>query len=108
MIVGSLGTIGYYSELLKGHVHDYVAVGIFLLPVANILFIQKGEVPNKIVSITHRISAIYFMILSIGMEVGTALGYKPEGTVLCKLLAHISWTFAWTIIYKESKKIETK
>lgn len=102
-LISIFGLTGYYSDLLRGRVPDWVAVGLFIAPVIIIVFIQWGEVPDRIVAIAHGAAATWFMILALGMEVGHFFSYDPKGSVFYRILAHVGWTFAWAGIYRKAR-----
>jgi hypothetical protein len=103
-VISVFGLAGYYSDLLRPYVPDRVAVGLLIAPVIIILFIQWGEVPERVVAGSHIVAALWFMSLALGMEVGHCLGYQPDGSGLCRLLAHMGWTFAWAGIYRRARR----
>lgn len=98
-----LGLTGYYADILRYHLPDWAVVGLLVTPITIILFIQWGDVPDRIVAISHIIAASLFMILAIGMEIGILIGYHPKGTNFYRVLAHIGWTFAWGDIYRRAR-----
>lgn len=102
-LVSLFGITGYYSDLLRPHVPDWVAVGLFIAPVLIILFIQWGEAPDRIVAACHIIAASWFMILALGMEIGHFLGYQPKGSTFFSILAHLGWTFAWAGVFRRAR-----
>ena len=102
-IISTFGITGYYSDLLKPHVPAWVAVGLFTAPLAAIVFIQWGEQDGRIVAATHIIAASWFMVLSLGMELGGFLRYTPEGSTLFRVLAHLGWSFAWAGVYGRAR-----
>jgi hypothetical protein len=102
-LISLFGITGYYSDLLRQRVPDWVAVGLFMAPILIILFIQWGEAPNRVVVASHIIAASLFMTLALGMEIGHFLGYQPEGSGFYRILAHLGWTFAWAGIYRRAR-----
>ena len=102
-VASVLGLTGYYSDLLRRLVPDWVAVGLFIAPIGIVLSIQWGEVPDRIVAAAHTIAASWFMILALGMEVGLLLGYQPRDSGLFRVLAHVGWTFAWAGVYRQAR-----
>ncbi len=103
-VISLFGVTGYYADLLRRHVPDRVGVGLLTAPLLLILFIQWGEVSDRVVAVTHMIAASWFMILALGMEVGHWLGYAPKGTGFYRILAHVGWTFAWAGIYRRARR----
>ncbi len=107
-VFGTFAFAGYYSDLLKPFMPDWLAVGIFVLPVAILVFVNWGEMPDRIVSIVHISAAVLFLLLAAGMEVGSFLDYRPEGLTLYRILAHLAWTFSWAGVVKEAYKRRLK
>ena len=103
-LVSTFGITGYYSDLLRPLVPAWVAVGLFIAPVLIILFIQWGEVPDRVVAVCHIIAAVWFMILALGMELGHLLDYQPKGSGFYRILAHFGWTFAWAGIFRRARR----
>jgi hypothetical protein len=103
-VISVFGIAGYYSDLLRPHVPDGLAVGLLIAPVVIILFIQWGELPGRVVAASHIVAASWFMILALGMEAGHFLGYQPNGSGLYRVLAHVGWTFAWAGIYRRARQ----
>jgi hypothetical protein len=99
-VFGSFAFAGYYPELVKPYIHAWVAVGIFLLPVFILFFINWGELPDRVVARLHLLAAIWFLLLSAGMEIGVLSGHRPPGTNLYRVLAHLAWTFSWAAVLK--------
>ena len=97
------GLTGYYSDLLRPRVPDWIAVAVLIAPVVIILFIQWGEVPDRVVALSHIIAASLFMVLALGMEIGILLGYEPKGSAFYRILAHLGWSFAWAGIYRRAR-----
>lgn len=102
-LISTFGITGYYSDILRHRIPDWLAVGIFILPIIILVFIQYGEAPNRAVAISHIIAATWFMLLAVGMEIGHLLGYEPKGFTLYRCLAHIGWTFAWIGVYRRAR-----
>ena len=102
-LISVFGLTGYYADLLRPHVPDWVGVGLLILPLIIIVFIQWGEAPGRLVAAAHIFAASWFMALAVGMEVGLLLGYAPSGSVLYRVLAHLGWTFAWAGIYRRAR-----
>jgi len=102
-LISLFGITGYYSDLLRQRVPAWMAVALFTAPIMIILFIQWGEASDRVVAIAHIVAAMLFMILAIGMEVGTLVGYTPRGTLFYRILAHLGWTFAWAGIYRRAR-----
>jgi hypothetical protein len=103
-LFGSFAFAGYYPDLAKPYVHPWVAVGIFMLPVAVLIFVHWGEQPDRWVARMHFGAASWFLLLSAGMEIGIALGHEPPGTALYRVLAHVSWTFSWAAVLKKANR----
>jgi hypothetical protein len=102
-LISVFGLTGYYSDVLRGHVPDWIGVGLLIAPIVVIVFVQWGEAPDRVVAIAHFTAALWFMILAIGMEVGHLFGYDPKGSVFYRILAHLGWTFAWAGIYRRAR-----
>ena len=102
-LVSVFGLTGYYADLLRPHVPDWVGVGLLIAPVVVIVFIQWGEAPVRLVAAAHIFAASWFMALALGMEVGILLGYEPRGTGLYRILAHLGWACAWAGIYRRAR-----
>lgn len=92
-MVSSFAFAGYHPELLEGFLPAWLAVGVFVLPLALTLLIDLRDAPGKLAPTLHGLAAGLFLLLSAGMEVGVHLGHRPEGTSLYRLLAHLGWTF---------------
>lgn len=101
-VISVFGLTGYYADLLRPHVPAWVAVGLLMAPVAVIVFIQWGELSDRLVAMAHMLAALWFMSLAVGMEVGILLGHRPEGTGLFRVFAHVGWTFAWAGILRRA------
>lgn len=101
---GSFAFAGYYPEVVKPYIHAWVAVGIFMLPVAILIFVNWGELSARVVVRLHLFAAIWFLLLSAGMEIGILSGHRPPGTNLYRVLAHLSWTFSWAAVLKTAYK----
>jgi hypothetical protein len=78
-------------------------VALLIAPVVIILFIQWGELPDRVVAASHIVAASWFMLLALGMEAGHFLDCQPIGSGLYRLLAHVGWTFAWAGIYRRAR-----
>ena len=104
-LLGTFGMTGYYADLLQGNIPDWLAIGIFILPLVLIVFVQRNEAPDRLVNLTHLLAAIWFMTLALGMELGHWIGYQPEGMALYRVLGHLSWTFAWAGIYRRARAV---
>lgn len=102
-LMSVFGLTGYYADLLRPHVPDWVGVGLLMLPMGIIVFIQWGEAPGRLVAAAHIFAASWFMALAIGMEIGILLGYAPNGTTLYRILAHLGWACAWAGIYRRAR-----
>lgn len=102
-LLSVFGLTGYYSDLLRGHVPDWVGVGLLIAPIVFIIFIQWGELNDRVVAIAHFAAALWFMILALGMEAGHHFGYVPEHASFYRFLAHLGWTFAWVGIYRRAR-----
>ncbi len=102
-LISVFGLTGYYADLLRPHVPDWVGVGLLIVPLVVIVFIQWGEAPGRLVGATHIFAASWFMALALGMETGILLGYAPRGSTLYRVLAHLGWTFAWAGIYRRAR-----
>jgi hypothetical protein len=102
-LVSLFGLTGYYADLLRPHVPDWLGVGLLIAPMVIILFIQWGEAPDRIVVIAHTFAASWFMALALGMEVGILLGHEPRGSGFYRLLAHLGWACAWAGIYRRAR-----
>jgi len=102
-MISTFGLAGYYSELLRRFVPDWVGVGLIMAPLVTILLIPWGEFPDRVVAVTHTVAASWFMILAVGMEVGGLLGYEPRDSGLFRVMAHVGWTFAWGGIYRRAR-----
>jgi|KBSSwiStaDraftv2_1062776.scaffolds.fasta_scaffold744497_1 hypothetical protein len=103
------GLTGYYSEMFKPHMPDWLGVALLMAPLLIVMFIQWGEAPDRVVASAHIIAASWFMVFAIGMEVGILYGYKPKETELFRIMAHLGWTFAWAGILRrarQSRKLE--
>ena len=94
-IISLFGITGYYADLLLARVPDWVAVGVFTLPVMIVIFVQWGELPDRLVACFHLFAASLFLAAAVGMEIGHWLGYRPEGSTFFRILAHVGWTFSW-------------
>ena len=101
-IFGMFAFAGYYADILKPLMPDWLAVGIFVLPIMVLVFVQRGEVSDKVLTRTHLTAAALFVILAAGMEAGAYLGYRPKGLTLYRILAHLAWSFSWAGVIKES------
>ncbi len=105
-IISVFGLTGYYSGLLRGHIPDWVGVGLLMAPLAILVLIRWGEAPDRIVAMAHRFAAGWFMILALGMEVvGHLSRYNPEGVLLYRILAHLGWTLAWAGVYRKARSL---
>src|SRR5262245_1019892 len=85
-LISMFGLAGYYSDVLRGHVPDWVAVGLLMVPMIVIIFVQWGETPDRVVAIAHLAAAVWFMTLALGMEVGHLFGYEPRGLAFYRIL----------------------
>jgi hypothetical protein len=103
-VISLFGVAGYYADLFRQYVPDWMVVGLLIAPVGIILFIQWGEAPERVVAASHIIAASWFMMLALGMEVGHFFGYQPYGSGLYRILAHVGWTFAWAGIYRRARQ----
>ena len=103
-LISVFGLTGYYSELVRPFVPAWLAVGVLIMPIVVILFVQFGELPDRLVARCHLLAAFWFMTLALGMELGHVLGYQPRGLTLYRVLAHIGWTFAWAGIYRRARR----
>jgi hypothetical protein len=104
-LISIFGLTGYYADLLRRIVPDWVGVGLLMAPIAIIIFIQYGEAPDHVVAAAHIIAASWFMALAIGMEAGHWLGYSPKGTLFYRVLSHLGWAFAWFGIYRRARAL---
>ncbi len=102
-LISVFGLTGYYADLLRPHVPDWVGVGLLIAPIVIILFIQWHEAPNRLVAAAHIFAASWFMALALGMEIGILLGYEPRGSGFYRILAHLGWTFAWAGVYRRAR-----
>jgi hypothetical protein len=102
-LLSVFGSTGYYSDFLRNRIPDWAAVSLFIGPLLIIVFIQWGELPDRVVARCHIIAASWFALLAVGMEVGHFLGYSPKGSLLFRLLGHLGWTFAWAGIFRRAK-----
>jgi hypothetical protein len=103
MIISTFGITGWYSDLFKTFLPAWAAVGVFMVPIVIVVFIQWGEASPMIVARAHMTAAAIFTLLSIGMEFGRFFNYHPESELLCKVLAHLGWIFAWGAIFKKAR-----
>ena len=102
-LISVLGLTGYYADLFRPHVPDWVGLGVLVAPLIIIVFIQWGEAPDRVVAAAHISAASWFMALALGMEVGILLGYEPRGAVFYRVVAHLGWTCAWAGIYRRAR-----
>jgi hypothetical protein len=102
-LVSVFGLTGYYADILRPHVPDWVGVGLVIAPLVIILFIQWGEARDRFVAAAHIFAASWFMALALGMEIGILLGYAPRGSGFYRVLAHLGWTCAWAGIYRRAR-----
>jgi hypothetical protein len=102
-LLSVFGLTGYYADLLRGYVPDWVGVGLLIAPLIIIVFIQWGEAPDRFVAISHLIAALWFMTLALEMEIGHVFRHDPTGSVFYRILAHLGWTFAWAGIYRRAR-----
>jgi hypothetical protein len=107
-IISLFGLTGYYADLFRKFLPDWLGVGLLIAPLAVIVFIQWEELPDRTVAIAHSAAASWFMLLALGMEAGHLLGYVPKGTILYRVLAHLGWTFAWAGIYRRARASRRK
>jgi len=103
-LISVFGVTGYYSDLLRPLVPDWVGVGVLIAPIVIILFVQWGEFPDRVVAACHIIAASWFMILALGMELGHLIDYQPQGSGFFRILAHLGWTFAWAGIFRRARR----
>ena len=107
-LCSTFGLAIYYSDLLRGHVPDWVGVGLLIPPIVIPVLIRWGEAPDRVVTASHIIAASWYMVLTIGMEIGIFLGYEPRGSVFLSILAHFGWAFAWAGIYRQARRASPK
>ena len=99
---GSFAFAGYYSDLLKPFMPAWLAVCFLILPVTVLIFVQQGEVSDRFLARAHLSAAGLFLLLAVGMEVGSLWGYRPKGLTLYRILAHLAWSFSWASVIKEA------
>jgi hypothetical protein len=102
-LISIFGLTGYYADLLRPHVPDWLGVGLLIAPIIIIVFIQWGEAPDRLVVAAHTLAASWFMALALGMEVGILLGHEPNGSAFYRILAHLGWAFAWAGIFRRAR-----
>ena len=102
-LISIFGLTGYYADLLRPLVPDWIGVGLLIAPMVIILFIQWGEAPDRIVAAAHILAASCFMALALGMEAGILMGHEPTGSVFYRILAHLGWACAWAGIYRRAR-----
>jgi len=103
-LISVFGVTGYYSDLLRPLVQDWVGVGVLIAPIVIILFVHWGEFPDRVVATCHIIAASWFMILALAMELGHLLDYQPQGSGFYRILAHLGWTSAWAGIFRRARR----
>jgi hypothetical protein len=103
-LLGTFAFAGYYSDILKPFIPAWLAVGIFTLPVIVLVFVQRGEVPDRILARAHLAAAALFLILAAGMEAGSFWGHRPKELTLYRIMAHLSWSFAWGGVITDALK----
>lgn len=101
-VISVFGLTGYYADLLRPHVPDWIFVSIMIAPIVIILFIQWGEAPSRLVAAAHIFAASWFFALAAGMEFGILQGYNPRGSTFYRIFAHLGWIFAWAAIYRRA------
>lgn len=114
-IFGLFAFTGYYSEYTQHHLPAWPVVLFFTSPIIITLFIQWNEMSDRIVMRAHLVAVFIYLLLASGMEIGSALGYEPEGMLLYRVMGHFSWSLGWGLVlrdvikkHRELKRIESK
>lgn len=114
-IIGLFAFAGYYSEYTYPHLPAWPLVMIVTSPILITLFIQWNEMSDRIVMRAHLMAVIIYSLLACGMEIGAALGYKPEGMLMYRVMGHFSWSLGWGLVlrnvirkHRELKRMDLK
>jgi len=105
-IIASFGFAGFYhADLTEPWIPGWLSVGIMILPVTILVMVPWGELPDRVVMIAHSFAATLFVAMALGMEIGHALGYRPEGSTFFRILAHLGWTFTWVAVIRRIRYV---
>ena len=91
MVVGVFGQVGYLADVLQPLLPAWVAVLLFIVPVAAVVFVQPGELPDRWVRRAHAGAATWYVLVTLAAEAVTVFGSAPPGALLLRVLMHLGW-----------------
>ena len=91
MAVGVFGQVGYLADVLQPLLPAWVAVPLFIVPVAAIVLVQPGELPDRWVRRAHVGAAAWYVLVTLTVETVAVFGVVPDGALLFRVLMHLGW-----------------
>jgi hypothetical protein len=88
--VGTLAIAGMLSELWRDVIPIWLVVTIALVPLALFVFVHPGELPSRIVRVTHVIASVWYVLVACGLLVALASSQPlPRGWPIYPLFAAV-------------------
>ncbi len=91
MVIGTFGQIAYLADWLHPILPAWLIIPVLIVPVALIIFIQPNEVPKLIVKRVHLLAALWYLGITLSIEIYTILGATPHGDLFFRILMHVGW-----------------
>ncbi len=91
VVVGVFGQIGYLADVLQPLLPAWVAVPLFIAPVAAVVFVQPGELPDRWVRRAHAGAAVWYVLVTLAAEAVTLFGSAPPGALMFRVFMHLGW-----------------